>query len=106
MPEFQQVRHHTWILVPLHTPPPKKKVFLFSQLGAFETAFDRCQEMFIFHTLVFALCIIVSDSYFFPRYDTSQKDINFLLTVNQKVLAIIQAFKLELLCEVLGTHLA
>jgi len=62
--------------------------------------------MFIFHTLVFALCIIVPDSCFFPRYDTAQKDINFLLTVNQKVLAIIQAFKLQLLCEVLGTHLA
>jgi len=62
--------------------------------------------MFIFHTLVFALCIILADSCFFPRNDTSQKDISFLLTVNQKVLEVIQAFKLELFCEVLGTHLA
>jgi len=54
--------------------------------------------MFIFHTLVFALCIIVEDSCFSSRNDTSQKDISFLLTVNQKVLAVIQAFKLELFC--------
>jgi len=29
--------------------------------------------MFIFHTLVFALCIIVEDSHFSSRNDTSQK---------------------------------
>jgi hypothetical protein len=58
--------------------------------------------MFIFLTLVFALCIIVADSCFFPRNDTSQKDISFLLAVNQKVLTVIKAFTLNLFCEMLG----
>jgi hypothetical protein len=41
-----------------------------------------------------------------PRNYTFQKNISFLLTVNQKVLAVIQAINLELFREVLGTNLA
>jgi hypothetical protein len=58
--------------------------------------------MFTFHTLAFALWITAAHSCFVPRDGTSQKDITFVLIVNQKVLAVIQSFAHVLFCEVLG----